>query len=114
LSRVEPLFVFAEVLAEAARTMGNHAGEAFRPRGGARKGATLRPGKDTPLWNELRQRLRSCSRRRGAQAKMARFLGLPRQRVNAFLTTGHRMPDAERTLQLIVWLIATESGRQPK
>jgi hypothetical protein len=45
---------------------------------------------------------------------MARFLGLPRQRVNAFLTTGHRMPDAERTLQLIVWLIATESGRQPK
>lgn len=76
-----------------------------------RVGATLRPGKDTPLWNELRTAVRASVRKRGDQAKLARVLGLPRQQVNAFLTQGKRMPDAERTLLLIKWLIAKQEGR---
>lgn len=68
------------------------------------RGRTLRPGESTPLWNQLRRQLRAQLRRRGAQTALARHLGLPRQRVNTFLTHGSRMPDAERTLALLAWL----------
>jgi len=63
-----------------------------------RVGATLRPGENTPMWNLLRQEAKSHIRKYGDQAKLGRILGLPRQRVNAFLTAGKEMPDAERAL----------------
>lgn len=76
-------------------------------------GRTLRPGRGTPLWNELRRQVRSRLRRRGDQAKLGRLLGLPRQRINAFVTGGGEMPDAERTLQLLAWLMAVRAGQKP-
>lgn len=76
-----------------------------------RVGATLRPGKHTPLWNRMRTELRAWVRKRGDQVKLARVLGLPRQQVNAFLTRGSRMPDAERTLMILAWLAAARAGR---
>lgn len=82
-------------------------------RGRHRGGLTLRPGEDTPLWNELRRQLRPYVREYGMQAKLGRVIGLPRQRINAFLTRGTEMPDAERTLQLLAWLVAVRNGRQP-
>ena len=85
--------------------------EARRFRNRRRTGATLRPGKDTPLWNDLRKAVRSSVRKYGDQAKLARVLGLPRQRVNGFLTGGGEMPDAERTLLLLGWLAAARDGR---
>jgi hypothetical protein len=68
------------------------------------RGLTLRPGKSTPLWNELRAQLRPHLAGYGDQANLGRIMGLPRQRINAFITEGSQMPDAERTLQLIAWL----------
>jgi hypothetical protein len=79
----------------------------------ARRGRTLRPGKETPLWNELRALLRPELLKYGQQVNLGRLLGLPRQRINAFVTGGGQMPDAERTLQLIAWLVAVRKGRRP-
>ena len=79
----------------------------------SRRGGTLRPGRETPLWNELRKQLRPHLLKYGEQANLARVLGLPRQRVNAFVTSGDQMPDAERTLQLLAWLMAARRGRSP-
>ncbi len=67
-------------------------------------GATLRPGKDTPLWNALIASALPHLKAHGAQASLARQLGLQRQQINAFFSQQTRMPDAERTLQLIAWL----------
>ena len=78
-----------------------------------RNNVTLRPGRETLLWNELRTQLQPHLLRYGDQAKLARVLGLPRQRVNAFVTGGGQMPDAERTLQLLAWLIAVRQGKSP-
>ncbi len=84
-----------------------------RRRGRGRGGRTLRPGSETPLWNALRRRLRPHLLRYGQQANLGRLLGLPRQRINAFVTGGGEMPDAERTLQLLVWLAAVRRRRRP-
>lgn len=101
------------LLEDYARTMAQALRRAYRieRRRRGRPGRTLRPGKDTPLWNELRRQLRPHLRRYGTQVNLGRLLGLPRQRINAFVTGGGQMPDAERTLQLIAWLMAVRSGR---
>ena len=70
------------------------------------KGETLHPGPKTPLWNTLVDDVRPWLGKRGAQANLARILGLQRQQVNAFFTQRSRMPDAERTLQILAWVIA--------
>jgi hypothetical protein len=108
----------AKVLLEASVAMASQSAQAYRialrrrSRRG-RGGATLRPGDETPLWNELRRQLRPHLRLYGRQANLARLLGLPRQRINAYVTGGGQMPDAERTLQLIAWLMAMRRGRPP-
>ncbi len=86
----------------AQRARNSASAPAVRPK----RGGTLRPSRETRLWNELRAQLLPHVRRHGDQAQLARLLGLPRQRVNAYLTQGTQMPDAERTLQLIAWLVA--------
>ncbi|MBI2814355.1 MAG: hypothetical protein HYX71_08730 [Opitutae bacterium] len=65
---------------------------------------TLRPGPDTPLWNELVRQVRPYLRKRGSKAQLARLLALPRQRLHAGLKAGSACLDAERTLLLIGWL----------
>ena len=74
-------------------------------------GVTLRPGNGTPLWNDLRTAVRASTTAYGDQAQLARILGLPRQRVNSYLTGGGQMPDAERTLMMLGWLAAKRAGR---
>ena len=85
----------------------------FEPRRAGRGARTLRPGAQTPLWNQLRAQLRPQLRRYSQQVNLGRMLGLPRQRINSFVTGGGQMPDAERTLQLLVWLVAVRQGRRP-
>lgn len=105
-----------DLLVAASVVMAHESIKAFRiePRRRTRQGGgTLRPGNETPLWNELRRQLRPHLRRYGRQANLARLLGLPRQRVNAFVTGGGEMPDAERTLQLLAWLMTVQRGRMP-
>lgn len=72
-----------------------------RPR---RRSLTLRPGPETPLWNELVRQVRPHLRKYGAKAQLARLLGLPRQRLQDCLKAGSASLDAERTLLLLGWL----------
>lgn len=95
---------------EAAANMLKQPPKSLRVVKTSRHGRTLRPGKETPLWNALRKDLRVLTARHGDQAKLARLLGLDRQQINAFLKSGSRMPDAERTLQLLAWIQAHRQG----
>lgn len=65
---------------------------------------TLRPGPDTPLWNELVRQVRPHLRKYGSKAQLARLLGLPRQRLHDCLKSRDACLDAERTLLLLGWL----------
>ncbi len=76
-----------------------------------RRGATLRPGLETPLWNALVQGVRPFLRRRGAKALLARELCLDRSRMSQFFVNRRAMPDAERTLELLVWLARQRKNR---
>jgi hypothetical protein len=105
-----------DLIEDLARALAGEVTKAFRVEGRRRSrrgGRTLRPGRETPLWNELRRQLRPYLKQYGHQANLGRLLGLPRQRINAYVTGGNQMPDAERTLQLLVWLRAVRSGRRP-
>jgi hypothetical protein len=75
-----------------------------------RTGATLRPGRGTPLWNAVVREVRPYLRPHGAQAKLGRLLGLDRQTVHAYFIARTRMPDAERTLKLLTLMIAVRNG----
>jgi hypothetical protein len=77
------------------------------------RGQTLRPGSKTPLWNEVVTAVRPWLARRGAQAKLARILGVPRQRVNAYFVGRTASPDAERVLLILYWLSARTAGKDP-
>lgn len=79
-------------------------------RRGAR-GDTLKPGSQAPLWNSLVAQVRPHLKTHGESAKLARLLGLHRQAIHAYFTAGTRMPDAERTLQLLAWLAAKKQNQ---
>jgi hypothetical protein len=72
---------------------------------------TLRPGPFTPMWNQCRLSLREELRPHGAKVRLARYLGIPKQRLSDFLAGNRRMPDAELTLQMLHWLAAKRAGR---
>jgi hypothetical protein len=82
-----------------------------RRRAGENAWKSLRPGSETPLWNELRRQLRPHLQY-GSQAHLGRVLGLSRQQVHSFVTRHESMPDAERTLELLVWLRFIRSRRR--
>jgi hypothetical protein len=100
----------AGILADAAIAYREDRRRAFRVDRRPRQGATLRPGKDTPLWNALVAEVRPHLRRHGTQVNLGRLLGLDRQTIHAYFIARTRMPDAERTLQLLTWLIAVRTG----
>lgn len=74
-------------------------------------GNTLRPGPQTPLWNVLVKRVVPFLGKRGSKVQLARFLGLPKQRLQDCLKTREAALDAERTLRLLCWVVAREQGR---
>lgn len=82
-----------------------------RPRDG--RYAALQPGPDTPLWNALAQECEKHLGRYGAKANLGRVLGLPRQRIHQLLVAKTACADAERTLQLVGWLLARQRGLTP-
>ena len=103
----------AAILAETAIAYLKDRQKAFRLARRPRVGATLRPGKDTPLWNALAAEIRPHLRKYGTQVALGRLLGLDRQTIHAYFVIRSRMPDAERTLQLLTWLIAVRKGAPP-
>jgi hypothetical protein len=103
----------AGILTDAAVAYLEDRRRTFRVDRRPRQGATLRPGKDTPLWNALVAEVRPHLRRHGTQVNLGRLLGLDRQTIHAYFIARTRMPDAERTLQLLTWLIAVRKGLPP-
>lgn len=115
---VEVLMKLLEELAglavEEAKRVAQRRKEARRPR----RGSTLRPGDDTPLWAAVVEKVRPHLRVRGAKANLARLLEVPRQRVHDYFVSGTQMPDAERMIHILLWLAAREKdggvGISPK
>lgn len=97
-------------LAMVAEASADRLAQAVTPR---RRGsyATRRPGTETPLWNACAARLRDELKPLGAKVRLARYLGIPKQRLNDYLKGGSRMPDAETMLQMLNWLAHKQAGR---
>ena len=81
------------------------------PRRPRRHGLTLQPSVNTPLWNELVRQVTPVLAKRGAKSRLARYLGLPRQRLQVCLKAKEACLDAERTLLLLSWLAARQADR---
>lgn len=105
---------YVDELVAAARASAARQRERARARqaarGRPRRGLTLRPGRETPLWNELVRQIRPHVRRYGSKAQLARLLGVPRQRLHDCLKAKSACLDAERTLLLLGWLAYFERG----
>lgn len=108
--RIETVLTVSGAIAETAAVAARAAAKQIRKATRAGRGLTIRPGEDTPLWNILAEELRGHVAKHGEQVKLARFIGLPRQRLNAFLVGKSALPDAERTLLLLQWLEAKKRG----
>ena len=96
--------MLAELLEIPARELARVAEREWRGWRRRPRGATLRPGPDTPLWLVLAAAVAPRLRKRGARAALARELGLHRMRMTEFFVARNAMPDAERTLALLLWL----------
>ncbi len=105
-------FELALQLFQAALGAASRAADARRRRRAPKRGLTLQPGPDTPLWNELVRQVRPHLRQRGSKAQLARLLGLPRQRLQVCLKAERGCLDAERTLLLLAWLCARREERE--
>lgn len=110
LNRIAPL---TDVLIAAAEATAKLARKKYREARRRRGYEALRPGSDTPLWNELARACVSDLARYGEKAKLARLLGVSRQRLHMLLVAQTACADAERALQLLAWLQARRHGRDP-
>lgn len=109
--RGEDVAGLVEYLLEEAVGRLRAAGRAKAPERRPRRAATLRPGPDTPVWNELVRHAAPYLRKRGDKVRLARLLGLSRQRVHQLLVERSASADAERTLLLVAWVHARRAGR---
>lgn len=107
---LQPLLALADELLNASETTARRTAQTYHHVTRKSRGGTLRPGPDTPLWNELAAETRRLIRKRGEKANLGRFLGLPRQRVHEFLMEKSAGPDTERTLRLLIWVSAKRHG----
>jgi hypothetical protein len=71
---------------------------------------TRKPGFDTPCWNVCATMIERELRPYGAKVGLARYLGIPKQRLYDYLKRRSRLPDAELTLRLLHWLAAKHRG----
>ena len=109
-ARLNTLFGIADGLMSLGDAALLAATKAYKKHTRKSRGGTVRPGPETPLWNELAAETRRLIRKHGEKANLGRFLGLPRQRIHQFLMEKSAGPDAERTLLLLVWVNAKRRG----
>ncbi|MEO7599942.1 MAG: hypothetical protein ABIV50_13480 [Opitutus sp.] len=113
-ARVHPkldlAFAVCDALVEVAQELTRLANAQFAKRP-VKRGATLRPGRSTPMWTALAAAVLPLMAVRGDKVKLGRILGVPRSRVHEFLKSQSAMPDAERTLLLLLWLAHRRAGR---
>ncbi|AKC83242.1 hypothetical protein IMCC26134_11495 [Verrucomicrobia bacterium IMCC26134] len=97
------------LLADAAEAGALDLQTRLKPR---RRGSytTRRPGVDTPLWNVCAKLIGAELGSYGSKVRLARYLGIPKQRLTDFLKSGRRMPDAETMLQIMEWLAQKRAG----
>lgn len=100
----------SDALIVAARSGTHRIHSALRSRR-PRSHLTRRPGAGSPMWNVCAGLFRRALQPYGAKARLARHLGIPRQRLNDFLHSHSRLPDAELTLQLLHWYSELRAGR---
>ena len=105
----ELMLILFKAAAESLRAA-HRSGRPDQPR--RRVGRTLRPGAETPLWNELVRQTLPDLRKRGEKVKLARMLGVPRQRVHEFVRARNACADAERALLLLCWVARRKQGRE--
>ena len=110
LRQLEPL---VDALAMAADATVKAARKKYRESRRKRIGAALAPGPQTPLWNELTRACEQQLTRYGEKARLARILGVSRQRVHLLIVSKSACADAERTLQLMAWLAARRRRADP-
>jgi hypothetical protein len=113
LATVVHMLDFMQPLAEAAEATVRAAAKKYAARKRLRRGATVRPGSTTPLWNEVVTATRPFLRKYGEKAILARLLGVPRQRIHDYFVSRTAYPDAERVLLLLQWLAARRAGKNP-
>jgi hypothetical protein len=108
--RIATVLEVSEICAKVAELGIKAAHHKLRPR---RKASyvTRRPGAETPQWNVCVMLLKEELRPLGSKVRLARYLGIPKQRLNDFLTGHSRLPDAEITLSMLNWLSAKRAGR---
>jgi hypothetical protein len=105
-------FELAEDLFSSSMNGASRAADARRRRRAPKRGLTLQPGPDTPLWNELVRQVQPLLKKRGSKAQLGRLLGVPRQRIHVCLKAERGALDAERTLLLLAWLRGRRQGRE--
>ncbi|MBW7894397.1 MAG: hypothetical protein H3C27_04720 [Opitutaceae bacterium] len=110
-ARLAPLLAFADVLDAAARESTKALTKVYREATRTSRGGTLRPGADTPLWNELAKLAAGHLETYGDKANLARILGVPRQRVHEYLVAKTACPDTERALMLLAWVLTAEKRK---
>ncbi|MDI1336964.1 MAG: hypothetical protein PSU94_12345 [Lacunisphaera sp.] len=102
--------MFYPAFEAAANTASKRIHLALRPhRRGSYK--TRRPGHDTPMWNVFAHMIKTELRPYGSKVRLARYLGIPKQRLQDFLNGRSRLPDAELTLRMLHWLAAKRDGK---
>lgn len=109
--RMRPLIQIIDWLVEAGAESARRTAGKLRRRP-PKRGLTLQPGPDTPMWNELVRQVVPLLRRRGSKVHLARILGIPRQRLQVCLKARTGCFDAERTLLLLAWLAARQQGKE--
>jgi hypothetical protein len=95
--------------AEAAAQAAARQGRRLRP--AITRNHALKPGPATPLWNELVKRALPHLSKRGSKARLARILGVPRQRLHDCLKARRACLNADRTLLLLCWIEARQRDR---
>lgn len=78
----------------------------------ARLAASRATPEETFLWDAVVDAAMPFLKRRGEQARLSRLLGVSRQAINQYLVSRTARPDAERTLQLLIWLADRMAGRE--
>jgi hypothetical protein len=99
----------SELLAKAAEVSAKRLQKRLKPRRRVSY-KTRRPGEDTLMWNACVGLLRNELKPFGSKVRLARFLGIPKQRLNDYLKGRSRMPDAETLLQMLNWLAQKRAG----
>lgn len=111
--RLETVFAVTDALVRLSQELARLAASQLPPPKHRRRGATIRPGPATPMWNAVVQSVRPYLSRRGEKIKLGRILGVPPQRIHEYFVAGTAAPDAERTLLLILWLAQRRAGLTP-